>query len=86
MRGRLTEGIKTELHEEKLDDCFFFYICASVERLGLVVLVKSKHLKGQLGLGLELWNRILKSLINVGCPRCFKSFLQGRKPLLLWSF
>ena len=48
----------------------------------------SKHLKGRLGL--ELWNRILKSLIKVGCPSRFKSFLsdflRGRKPLLLWSF
>ena len=40
--------------------------------------------------GLELWNRILESLIKVGCPSRFKSFLSdfltGRKPLLLWSF
>ena len=38
---------------------------------------------------LELWNRILKSLIKVRCPSRFKSFfefLTGRKPLLLWSF
>ena len=39
---------------------------------------------------LELWNRILKSLIKVGCPSRFKSFLSdfltGSKPLLLWSF
>ena len=39
---------------------------------------------------LELWNRILESLIKVGCPSRFKSFLSdfltGRKPLLLWSF
>ena len=38
----------------------------------------------------ELWNRILESLIKVGCPSRFKSFLSdfltGRKPLLLWSF
>ena len=43
---RAAEGFKTKLHEEKPDDCFFFYVCASVERLGLIVLVKSKHLKG----------------------------------------
>ena len=39
---------------------------------------------------LELWNRILKSLIKVGCPTSdfpiLSDFLKGRKPLLLWSF
>ena len=39
---------------------------------------------------LELWNRILKSLIKVGCPLSdfpiLSDFLTGRKPLLLWSF
>ena len=42
------------------------------------------------GSGLELWNRILKSLIKVGCPTSdfpiLSDFLTGRKPLLLWSF
>ena len=30
---------------------------------------------GLSGYKLELWNRILKSLIKVGCPSRFKSFL-----------
>ena len=42
------------------------------------------------GSKIELWNLILKSIIKVGCPSRFKSFisdfLTGRKPLLLWSF
>ena len=40
--------------------------------------------------GLGLLSRILESLIKVGCPSRFKSFLSDfntyRKPLLLWSF
>ena len=40
---RAAEGFKTELLKEKSNDCFLFYVCASVERLGLIVL---EHLKG----------------------------------------
>ena len=42
-----------------------------------------------LGWWIGLWNRILKSLIKVGCPSRFKSFLSDfltGKLLLLWSF
>ena len=52
----------------------------------------AKHAKlRKLGcFALELWNRILKSLIKVGCPisgfPILSDFLTGRKPLLLWSF
>ena len=46
---------------------------------------KSSH-----GYILELWNRILISLIKVGCPTShfpiLFNFLTGRKPLLFWSF
>ena len=41
-------------------------------------------------LKLQLWNRILKRLIKVGCPTfdffILTDFSTGRKPLLLWSF
>ena len=44
----------------------------------------------KLRFGLELKNRILKSIIKVGCPLSdfpiLSDFLTGRKPLLLWSF
>ena len=41
-------------------------------------------------LKLQLWNRILKSLIKFRCPTSdfpiLSDFLTGRKSLLLWSF